>query len=414
MAKKRKILRPEQIILLAMLFLAGMNFFNLYFYLIFFAAVLFLAIKRKIQIDINVLFLIVLAVSWSIFSPTAHDKVTSLIKPFIYPLSYLAGINFLSSGDSKTKKDNNSVFIVSVFVISFGCFTYFVLNMLNNMDLTLDRNTIDIWTKTPLSATNQATFVCLSIGVFISVLFCDYSIRKKAICFLLIGTILMYNLMLAGRTIFVMIAAVLLLSALFYFKTEKKYFRKFKIIMWCIFALLILLYMYESNLFGFREKIESSNFFVRFWGDYSFSSFGEDSRFDKKLYYLQHFFDGILGGAKIRSTGIGYAHGLLLDTYDEAGLLALISMFAFLVKSVYSFIKFINNSMISLNTRKIVFGVYAAVFFQFMVEPILQASPWLFAFFCFISGMVSYSKRLEDREEITTNERANIIHQSGA
>lgn len=414
MAKKRKILRPEQIILLAMLFLAGMNFFNLYFYLIFFAAVLFLAIKRKIQIDINVLFLIVLAVSWSIFSPTAHDKVTSLIKPFIYPLSYLAGINFLSSGDSKTKKDNNSVFIVSVFVISFGCFTYFVLNMLNNMDLTLDRNTIDIWTKTPLSATNQATFVCLSIGVFISVLFCDYSIRKKAICFLLIGTILMYNLMLAGRTIFVMIAAVLLLSALFYFKTEKKYFRKFKIIMWCIFALLILLYMYESNLFGIRDAIEKSNFFVRFWGDYSYSDFGEDSRLDKKLYYLEHFFDGIFGGSKIRSSGIGYAHGILLDAYDEAGLLALISMSAFLVKSVYSFFKFINNNMISLNTRKIVFGVYVAVFFQFIVEPILQASPWLFAFFCFISGMVSYSKRLEDREEIIINERENIIHQSGA
>lgn len=377
-----------------MLFLAGMDFFNKYFYLIFLATTCFLIYKRVIKTDVNVIFLALVVFALLFFSPSSHDRVTSMIKPTIYLLAYLTGVNFFASQSKASNSSKLYIFCKVTIILSIAPLVHFLINMLVNLQLDLNRSTIDVWTGEKLSATNQSALTCLAIGVLVSVLFINCTIVKKIGASLILGVLIWYNFILAGRTIFVLMVTVFAMSVLFFLNKQRDLRKKTKLLLYVFLGISVIVLIYENNMFRIQEYFGKSNFFLRFFGDYAYSEITQDSRLDNKIYFIRNFLDAFWGGANIRESGAGYAHDIILDTYDEGGFLALIGMVAFLISTYSSCIRFLWKSDAPFYAKQLIFGVYVAVFLQFMIEPIIQGSPWLFALFSFISGMFFSLKKL--------------------
>ena len=72
------------------------------------------------------------------------------------------------------------------------------------------------------------------------------------------------------------------------------------------------------------------------------------TRGERKLAYFEHFSEGIWGGGRINSLVGGYAHDLFLDTYDEAGIFALLGVICFMARSAYVLLKMLKNRNIKM------------------------------------------------------------------
>ena len=66
----------------------------------------------------------------------------------------------------------------------------------------------------------------------------------------------------------------------------------------------------------------SSNFYKRFFTDEF--NLASDARGSIKILYIKNMWGNFWGGGKIANIVGGYAHGLFLDTYDQAGVFAFI------------------------------------------------------------------------------------------
>ena len=80
----------RQKLLLALFFLTGLNFMNLFYYLVFAAAaVFFLTYYKSIRIPRELISILGLALSLLFFSPNAFASFESLLKPLSYPFCVL-------------------------------------------------------------------------------------------------------------------------------------------------------------------------------------------------------------------------------------------------------------------------------------------------------------------------------------
>lgn len=387
---------------LLLLFLGGMNVANKYYYFCFAAAIIFIFVKRYLILDWNVLLLLILSLAWLIFSPDSqHFKITTVLKPFLYPLAYLIGRNFFTkTHDLFTSEKRDSLIVVVITVLAAGPFTHYLLNYFSGMGSVL-RNTIDIWSGSVLSATGQAALACIMIGVAVAALFTPNKPFVKILAIFALVLMFLYNLILAGRTLFIITAIVSLACSIYSIIETKVVSKKIKIIGFILAAILILYLIYSNNIFGIKAHLENSNIYLRFLNKSSSDLFS-GGRGELKILHLKNFWKGLWGGCNIRSSGIGYAHDLLLDTYDEAGIFALLSIIAFIIGSVYILCQFLCAKNISFALRITVLAVYVAVYLEFFVEPILQGMPWLFVCFCFINGMV-VQRLWESKNDLSNN-----------
>ncbi len=376
------------IVSLALLFFAGLNFDNKYYYFCFASIVIFLFVRKKLIVDLNFFLLLVFSVSWLIFSPDLRNvSLTTIIKPFIYPAIYLLGRNFWGLN---RKDDNEALPTVQVLVaLSSGPFVHYLINYLTNLDSS-SRNTTDIWTGMVLSATAQAALACMMMAVCVTSLFMPVKMRTKLLSVLVLIVIFLYNLVLSGRTLFVLLLLIVLVCSLYYFIEKRTVSGRLKLVIVIVTAILIMNYIYANDLFGVRTHIEDSNIFLRFINKSS-EEILSSGRTTLKMMHLKLFTKSIFGGSKIRYSGVGYAHDLVLDAYDEAGIFALISLVLVLIRSIVALLKCIRNKNLDFSLRMLTVSLFVAFFVEFSVEPIIQGSPWLFALFCCVYGLVEYT-----------------------
>ena len=381
------------VLILFCLFLGSLNLINRFYYCIYIAALLFVMVPgRKLHFDKSFLMLLIFATSLLIFDSSYQTMVTSMIKPFTYPLCYIMGLSLFPKEESNLDLSHSEKQTsVVIYVASGGVMLHFVLNMLTNRGANT-RNVIDFWTKDEMSATGQATLACLMIAVAAAFLFSKSGKLKKTIAIASLAIILAYNLILAGRTIFLLILivfAVALLYVIYENKRVKANGKTVKLIFAITSVLMLLILLYSSNAFGIRDTLESSNFYNRFFDKNSTQAIDDDSRLENKIYYIEHFFDRMLGGGHIRREFGHSAHDLYLDVYDEAGIFALISIVFYILYSIGRAIKCIRSNNISFETRLLILCIYLIVNIQFWLEPITRGIPWLLATYCLIDGAVN-------------------------
>ena len=85
---------------------------------------------------------------------------------------------------------------------------------------------------------------------------------------------------------------------------------------------------------------------------------------------------------------VNFAHDLFLDTYDESGFFAATTLAVYVLMTVIRLFKCVTNKSLPFEFRQVVLCVYLILYIEFLVEPILQGMPWLFASFCLIDGYV--------------------------
>ncbi len=373
-------------ITLFMFLLAGINVKSMNFYFLLFAVAVFLVVNQRYVFDFNLLILLQLSLAWIIFSPDKDAGITSIIKPMLYPLAYFVGRSFFAAkGESIDQNTKETWLKVSVFVVAFGPYIHYMLNFFTNMD-NESRNTIDFWSHSILSATSQATMAFPMMALAISWLFVPTKKVTKIASVTFMITILLYNLILSGRTMFVIMGMVMFVCLWYTSKETKNISKKMKIAFTVVIILLLIFLIISRNVFGLQDLLKQSNLYNRFtsgeMGVY------EDTRMERKLIYLQNFETAIWGGQKIRLSGTGYAHDIFLDTYDEAGIFALLAVVEFVVSVIVGGISFIKNKSLELSSRVVVFSVYITMLTNFVTEPILQGMSWMFVLFCFIHGVV--------------------------
>ena len=188
---------PMQIAVSCLLFLATLNIFNKMVYMIFAAFLVLLFFKKGNTVfNMTAILLILFSFALILFSDGSgifKNGIFAAIRNFMYPLTYIIGYNICSKEDSENKFQNIIIFV------GLGSFFHYILNMFINTEAE-GRNTNDIWSADILSATCQAALCCIAIGIFGAVL---YSKRKPIYKILAIAgliSILVYNLVLAGRT----------------------------------------------------------------------------------------------------------------------------------------------------------------------------------------------------------------------
>lgn len=381
---------PMQIAVSCLLFLATLNIFNKMVYMIFTAFLVLLFFKKGNTVfNMTAILLILFSFALILFSDGSgiiKNGIFAAIRNFMYPLTYIIGYNICSKEDSENKFQNIMIFV------GLGSFFHYILNMFINTEAE-GRNTKDIWSANVVSATCQAALCCIAIGIFGAVL---YSKRKPIYKILAIAgliSILVYNLVLAGRTSVALMLIVLVAGFGYYSVLNKT--RRLKTILPICFVAFFIVLAIRFNWFGIGDYVFESNLFERFTEETTINS--SSGRTDFKLEYLKYILIYPFGGGKIYNEVGRYAHDLLLDLYSDAGIIAAIIILVILLISLKNTFKVFKNKNISTDMKMLVFCVYIVIYIQFFLEPIMAGMPWLLALFLFYNGMIS--RRLEPTEK---------------
>lgn len=371
------------VIILALLFLMALNFINRFYYMAFCAAaLLFLMQHDAIKLPRAIIPALLLSVSMCVFSPSASYSLLGLLKQFTYPLCVLIGYNLTYSNDARIAEKQS---IALTTVLALGAFGHYLLNLLLNRGVVAERNMLDFWTRSVLAATGQAALACMIVAVATALLFMSTRKLVKILMVAILGSVIYYNLMLAGRTLFVLIVVAVVAAFITKFIIAPNQAVRIKLLVGMVIIGALLIVLFSSNAFGIQDVIAESNFYDRFYGDYAMGV-DEDGRMERKLKYLSLMWEYPFGGGEIRRVVGGYAHDIIFDTYDEGGFFALLAIMLILIDMVVKCLRIFRSPKFSEDFTILVASFLAVIMLEFMVEPILVGMPWLLASYCVLYG----------------------------
>lgn len=369
-----------------LLFLTSLNFLNAfnYFAVILVIIILIKTISFNIKVPItkNLILLFLFYIFYTMFSYQEISDYLYFIKILLYFFLYFVGL-IITSG-FKDEKAITQFILVMAFGAAFHGILNFIINYQSFSSTTFSgRNMPDIWTGKVIAATGMNTVFVLFIGVLFYLFFIQHNKILLGLSTITFIVMIYFNIMNASRTIFVITALTVLLCltcSIFISKKKTK-----KIYITIIMTIIILLFIYYENLFGFGSFLNHSPLFNRF---NTSENYLEDGRLSLQICYLKYLFDYPFGGHYIFSQVGNYAHNILLDAIDTAGIFPAIFLFFFLFTSIMNMIRMTRNQKVPCDFKLLIIGVFVSVILQFNIEPILEGSPWLFALFCLIAGMV--------------------------
>ncbi len=383
MQRCEKIFPLEKRAILLILFLMALNAFGRFYYMAFFAAALLVIVRYEaIKLPRAMLPALLLSISLCLFSPNASVSLLGLLKQFTYPLCVVIGYN-LVDGEKLKKRQSQTTHLT--LALALGAYGHYLLNLLLNRGVVAERNMIDFWTRTTLSATGQATMACMIVAVSVAFLFMSNGKTVKVFMVAILVSVLYYNLKLAGRTLLVLMAVALLVAFVMKLAVSESRAARMRLIAGIVAAALIIMIVFLTNAFNLQNVIEESNFYDRFYGKNAMG-ISEDGRFDKKLQYISVMLDHPFGGGNIRARVGSYAHDIILDTYDEGGLFAMIAILLMLLDMIIKCARIIRGKRITGDCKILTATFLTVIMLEFMVEPILQGMPWLMASYCVLYG----------------------------
>lgn len=384
---------------LFLMFLSALNLINRFYYFVYFAALFFVMHPfRKVRLNSSVFVLLALGLFTMIFDPLSRSGILSLIKPYTFMVSYILGFSIFQNkewGGLDLRQEEKKI-SKTIYLMTAGTFVHYILNVVTNVDIE-ERNINDFWTQDTLAATGHAAIACISVGVAVAFLFSKKEKRKKILGIVMLILIVLCNLVLAGRTLFLLII-ITSVAAVFYISvTEKR--KMLKTIAMVLTVVLVLVFLYSTNAFDIKDTIEDSNFYNRFFGANATQDLDDDGRLAIKLDYLKDMLKYLWGGNRLHEIHGGYAHDLYLDTYDNAGIFAFLAIVIYIISSLMRAVKCIRNKRLDREIRLLVFCVYLVCNIMFWLEPIMRGIPWLLTAYCFIDGAVTYLLMQEERNK---------------
>lgn len=380
-----------ELALIGMLLLAFMDFKLYSLHLMMFAFVWFVVIRGRIHLPIGVvplvLFTLALFVFWqgSFFSPTA------LAKRLVWPTAFLLGYNLIlpeTNNPHSVEKAEDKANIY-IFLAAAGFFIHLALNLYVNVGQVVeDRNTLDFWSMQRRAATGQAALACVPLAWCASSVVKEESFFKKVPAILALSAVMYYNLMLGSRTVIFSFAVVFAAAVIYFINAKATEKKKGRTLLWIAIACILCVLAYRGNVGGIRELVEDSILGNRLMEAGS-TQIAQDSRWASKLKYITVMPQYMFGGSNIYQSVGGFAHDVLLDTYDEAGVFAFLAVIALLWDSISKLGRLLKSSQVRFDTKLTLLCIYLSVLIEFTVEPIFAGMPWLLMAFCFFHGIVT-------------------------
>ena len=376
-----------------MLFLLLLSFMGVYGYSLHLMVVTFvvLCFKRlKLYTTIGVLpplLLTVALIITSSFSLSPSVWMTWLV----WPVAFLVGFGLIrtSTQEPDCQKIAERRLERGIFIAAIGFFAHILLNLYTNIGVEdLYRNTLDFWTKDVMAATGQAGLACVPLGWATAYLFTDRPIKTKILAMAAILAMLYYNLTLGSRSMVVSLVILLGVMTILLLLANYKSTSKKRTVRFVLILTVLLIVFYSVDAWGVRSMVADSVLAERLNGTDSVA-LQEDSRWSNKWEYIKLMPYYWSGGGYIYSAVGSHAHDVLLDTYDEAGILAFIAVLLLLWDGISKLIWILRSKQYDFNTKSVLFCVYLTILMTFMVEPILVGMPWLLMTFCFLHGGVT-------------------------
>lgn len=385
--KEPQTFRWYQWLMAAALCLMSMNFQGRFFYVVYIAFVVLLVLQsRVIRLSKILLPTLLFSLSLCLFSPETTISAKGLAKPFSYLICVFLGYNMIDARDVRIREKQVQATIVT---LALGAYIHYLLNMLLNHGHIGARNLVDVWSGSILAATGHAAFSCLMIGASAALLFEAEKKPAKLFYFILLVSIVYYNLMLAGRTVFVLIACTLLVGFCYHFVNTKRIENKTRFLLSVVILAALAIWAFDQNWFGIQTVFRESNLFSRFFHSSASQGVLEDGRIAYKMQFLPLMPRYLWGGLHILEIVGHHAHDILLDTYDEAGIFALLAILMILIDNAVKTVRICRSPKILQKYKNLVLCMLVVTMLEFMVEPILAGMPWLLASFCVMYGAVS-------------------------
>lgn len=367
------------------LFLASLNFVTRYYYWVYIAFAIFLFTPgRKFRFNGSTLCLLILSISMVLFDAGGLLSITDILKPFVFPLANIMGLSICCG--THNQEERRKQISQMILLTASGLFLHYALNLLININA-LERNTIDIWTNSVLSASGQASLACVSVGVVVAVFFSKLSSKYKIAAAIVAVMIVIYNLILAGRTLLLMMAILFV----FAFYHKRLHYGKSILKGTIIFILIaiLIIFLYSNNFLNIKNFVEQSNFYSRFFGETE-EDVTKDMRLTYKLEYLKIMCEFPYGGNHIREKIGNYAHDIYLDTYDQFSAFAFFSIIIYIIASIRRlFLVLQSRKIFPFWMQQLIFCVYLAMNILFLLEPVMQGMPWMLIVYCLIDGTVA-------------------------
>ena len=377
--------------LMGLFVLASMNFGAKFFYYVFAALVVILISQPKLKITLTSLLYLLLGGLMAAYN--SSEGLLSMIRCFAPIAFYWVGFNITMEEAQKTSLTGDISVGLSKYartillMIATGSYTHFMLNFITNFGQGIGRNTNDIWTGQIMAATGQVALACIMVGFSIAMLFTPGTRIFRYIAVLIILSMLAYNLILAGRTMIVMLLLVMTGGLVYYVFAQAQITQKMKTILGVSFGLLFVAILIMTNVGGSLDYIMESNLFARMNKSFGIARH-ETSRIYRKKRYISSALQYPFGGCHMRQE-YGYAHDLLLDGYDEYGVIGFALLLMIVILSVTELYKFSKHSSFTLPCKMGFLCVYFAILLEFCVEPILAGMPWLFSCYSLLNGCVA-------------------------
>lgn len=310
-------------------------------------------------------------------------NLRQLLSYIIMPVSFFMVGYFLSK---KSRDIYYSCYVIITIGISYAIYAF--LSILKTIQIYgydyISQNSRVIhliWNSSEyLNATNLGAFV--SLGLSLSGIFIMQASNKSEKYIKLLSIIIFLisaysQFYMANRTSIIIFVVTFL--AIF-FLAKMKQINVINIIM----SILLIIFVYNYNLFDIKNYIENSLLLKRI----TMNSIFEDLRFLTWKKALKVIFLYPYGG-RIGSLPLSYAHNLWLDAGYDAGIIIFIFALIFTLMYVYLFWKLIFKTNISVFVKSIFLATGLSYNLVFFVEPILEGYFYYFLSFCLIVGLVA-------------------------
>ena len=385
-----------------LLFFMAMNFKAKFFYFVFFTLFMVMIMRFRNFHFPDVAFVYAgLSIIMALYNYS--EGLLSMVR-CVSPLAmYLVGYNYVDTKkrenldcDSWLKETENAGNKM-LLMIALGSFAHYMANFFLNSGSVIGRNTIDIWSGQRMAATGQGALACVMLGLAVSMLFLPLLPRYRIYGLACIMGILFYNMILAGRTL-IIVLIILLIFASWYSDHALKKQRNRRIKLWVtiLLGIVVLGLVLAFDIGGNVLFSGSSNFYQRFRGLQDILE--TSGRMRVKLYYLKDALRYPFGGCHMQNR-YSYAHDLLLDAYDEYGIVVFALLIAILILTTKRMYVFVKRTKFSEEIKLAYLCVLISIMLYFCVEPILVGMPWLFSCYCLFGGYLASATKFHSNYE---------------
>ena len=247
------------------------------------------------------------------------------------------------------------------------------------------------------SATGAATYLTLFSGVIYLLIMKTSSWIKLIVGLIITLTVIIYDMILGGRTFFALFIVSFLVSFfidIYFQKNNRLRFKQIRKILFIIVTLVALFAIFcINNKNMVKDFFESTYLFHRI--SYAettdsqdlFSFFTSTTRGNIRNQYISMMFENLWGGRKILNKVGLYAHELWLDIFDAAGIIPFILMWVATIQVTIANILYIKNKNVPIQNKILLCGVTTSITIQFFFEPVLTGCRVLLFAYFLICGM---------------------------